>query len=204
MDKLALEVQKERDKKHDQHNSLQIPGPLSSNNVKKEKKKSLFSHFKKQKKGNQSSENLVIDPRVYAKKTSITAAGAVSIADVPLLEKSDQSTTDYILRKDSEIIQKPQDKKDKSRKRKKESQTKDGLIVNSRVYAQRTCETAAGADALADVPLLDKQVVGSSKNRRGKDSNEGKVDTNQKLPEKSSQAPCYKGEFLTDFQNRKR
>ncbi|KAJ8736687.1 hypothetical protein PYW08_007343 [Mythimna loreyi] len=192
MNKLALEMQKEQARKQDLNASSQTLTPMQLIDTdKKEKKRISISQLRKQKKGNKSVEELVVNPKVYAKQTSQTVGGPVNLPDVPLLEKREQSSNDYVIYKDSEI-----DKKrltnDKNGKRKKVYKTGDNLSMTSTMFAQQTCQTVGGPINLPDVPLLEKAAGETSNYEPGKDSNEDKADTKQKQTEKSSQAPGYK------------
>ncbi|KAJ8735225.1 hypothetical protein PYW07_006845 [Mythimna separata] len=191
MTKFAPGMQKEHAKKNEQ-NSQVTRQSQSLDTGNKEKK----GHFRRQKKENQSAEEFIVDPKVYARQTSQTISGPLNLPDVPLLENREPSANEYIIYKGSEVDQKTlaRQKREKLWKRRKSNRSQEELLADTKMVAQHACKTAGDAVNLPDVPLLDKAVEEKSKCEPGKDENEGKADQKKTHKEKSRRPSCMKAQ----------
>lgn len=154
MNTLVPGMQKEQTAKHDQHNSLQISGPIPpTGSTKKEKIKHLFSHFMKDKSNKLKTEGFVINPKIYGQQTNTTAEPS-NLPDVPLLHNNHLGTDSIKI--DKNVL--THDKTNRSIKEKNGNLNKEHSVVNTKLYAQQTGAPTDGPISLPDVPFLDNNV----------------------------------------------
>ncbi|CAH1639404.1 unnamed protein product [Spodoptera littoralis] len=122
---IGKETKNEQVTKTDDHNSLQIPGPLPTDNY-KERKRSIFSRFsidKKKDKSKRNSKSDTVNSAAIAKNTTATTEGPIMLPDVPLIDQPGDDTrrNSYTVNKVSNNIQ----RKRNSRDRRPSTGTKD-------------------------------------------------------------------------------